>query len=109
MFDPYDVYLLCKNLKQSFEKLLSYTVELQVAEGIILPNLKMSGTEEAYSLQMNREDVPFWISHLGFAVCFLLEEFMKTMIFNISSDKGMSSRTKDKGENPEMAWNRRYS
>ena len=42
VLDPYDVYLLCKNLKQSFEKLLSYAVELQVAEGIILPNLKMT-------------------------------------------------------------------
>ena len=49
VLDPYDVYLLCKNLKQSFEELLSYAVELQVAEGIILPNLKMAGEKEACS------------------------------------------------------------
>lgn len=46
VLDPYDVFHLCKNLHQSFEKLLSYAVELQVTEGIILPNLKMNGSEE---------------------------------------------------------------
>lgn len=49
VLDPYDVYLLTENLKQSFEELLSYAIELQVAEGIILPNLKMTGAEEKCS------------------------------------------------------------
>ena len=49
VLDPYDVYLLAQNLKQSFEEMLSYAIELQVAEGIILPNLKMTGAEEKCS------------------------------------------------------------
>lgn len=46
ILDPYDVYFLCRGLKQSFEQLLSYAVELRVADGVILPNLKMTGNEE---------------------------------------------------------------
>lgn len=46
VLDPYDCFELCKNLKESFEKLLSYAIELQVVDGIILPNLKMTGNEE---------------------------------------------------------------
>lgn len=43
---PYDIYLLTTNLKCTFEELLKERVELNVAEGIILPNLKMAGQEE---------------------------------------------------------------
>lgn len=46
VLDPYDCFELCKNLRESFEKLLSYAIELQVVDGIILPNLKMTGNEE---------------------------------------------------------------
>nr|WP_296007041.1 YkgJ family cysteine cluster protein [uncultured Blautia sp.] len=45
VLDPYDCFELCKHLKESFEKLLSYAIELQVVDGIILPNLKMTGGE----------------------------------------------------------------
>ncbi len=40
--DPYDVYRLEKGLSKSFEELLSEHLELRVADGIILPCLKMS-------------------------------------------------------------------
>lgn len=46
VLDPYDIFLLCKNLGQNFEQLLTYAVELRVVDGIILPNLKMTGEEE---------------------------------------------------------------
>ena len=46
VLDPYDCFELCKNLKENFEQLLSYAIELQVVDGIILPNLKMTGAEE---------------------------------------------------------------
>ena len=39
--DPYDVFNLCKELNSSFEELLTGPLELSVADGIILPNLKM--------------------------------------------------------------------
>lgn len=42
ILDPLDVYQLCKNLGQTFEMLLAGAVELNVVDGVILPNLKMS-------------------------------------------------------------------
>lgn len=46
ILDPFDIYRLVKNLKMSFENLLAGPIELNVVDGIILPNLKMSGKEE---------------------------------------------------------------
>lgn len=46
VLDPFDVYRLAKGLSQSFEELLATSLELQVVDGIILPNLKMAGAEE---------------------------------------------------------------
>lgn len=47
ILDPYDVYRLCEELKTGFEELLQGPLELNVVDGIILPNLKMQGEEEA--------------------------------------------------------------
>lgn len=46
ILDPFDIYRLVKNLKMSFENLLAGPIELNVVDGIILPNLKMRGKEE---------------------------------------------------------------
>lgn len=46
VLDPMDVYRLEKGLSKSFEELLNDCLELQVVDGIILPNLKMAGSEE---------------------------------------------------------------
>ena len=46
VLDPYDCFLLCKNLEESFETLLSYAIELQIVDGVILPNLKMTEKTE---------------------------------------------------------------
>ena len=46
VLDPLDVYRLCQNLGLSFEQLLAGKLELQVVDGIVLPNLKMSGDKE---------------------------------------------------------------
>lgn len=46
VLDPYDIYMLEKNLKCSFEALLQNKVELQVVDGLILPNLKMQENSE---------------------------------------------------------------
>ena len=45
--DPYDVYRLEKGLSRSFEELLSKHLELRVADGIILPCLRMSKEQAA--------------------------------------------------------------
>ncbi len=46
VLDPLDVYRLCQNLGQTFEQLLVEKLELQVVDGIVLPNLKMGGEKE---------------------------------------------------------------
>lgn len=42
VLDPYDCYLLMKNLSCSFEELMKESIELHVVDGVILPNLKMN-------------------------------------------------------------------
>ncbi len=49
VLDPLDVYRLCEGLKQPFAQLLADRLELNVVDGIILPNLKMAGAEECCS------------------------------------------------------------
>lgn len=41
LIDPLDAFLLTKNLGVSMEQLLAETLELNVVDGIVLPNMKM--------------------------------------------------------------------
>lgn len=43
VLDPWDIYMLTTNLKCTFETLLDKYIELNVVEGMILPNLKLDG------------------------------------------------------------------
>lgn len=45
ILDPYDVYRLTTGLNCRFEDLLTDKLDLNVVDGIILPNLKMTGEE----------------------------------------------------------------
>lgn len=47
ILDPLDIYRLCKNLGQDFDALLWEKIELNLVDGVILPNLKMTGEQEA--------------------------------------------------------------
>lgn len=49
VLDPFDLYRLEEGLSQSFEELLGSGLELQVVDGIILPNLRMQGDREQCS------------------------------------------------------------
>lgn len=49
LLDPLDIYRLTTGLGKSFEELLKEYIELNVIEGMIFPNLKMSGVEEKCS------------------------------------------------------------
>lgn len=49
VLDPLDSYRLTTGLKLSFQELLIEHAELHVADGVILPSLKMSGKEESCS------------------------------------------------------------
>lgn len=46
VLDPFDIYRLTSNLNITFEGLLADKIELHVVDGIILPNLKMTGSSE---------------------------------------------------------------
>ena len=54
ILDPYDVYRLTTGLHKSIEELLAESVELNVVDGVILPNLKMVGAKESCSF-LNQE------------------------------------------------------
>lgn len=54
VLDPLDIHRLTNHLGKTMEELLSAYVELNVVDGIILPNLKMAGNEEACSF-LNQE------------------------------------------------------
>ena len=45
MLDPLDIYNLTVGLNTTFEQLLAEAIELNVVDGVILPNLKMSGEQ----------------------------------------------------------------
>ena len=47
ILDPYDVYRLTTGLQKTMQELLEKEVELNVVDGVILPNLKMSGAKES--------------------------------------------------------------
>lgn len=49
ILDPLDVYQLTIHLHKSMEELLNGYIEFNVVDGIVLPNLKMTGSEEACS------------------------------------------------------------
>lgn len=46
ILDPFDIWHLTAHLSKSFEELLADSLELNVADGIILPNLRMSKETE---------------------------------------------------------------
>lgn len=47
ILDPLDIYRLSGALGRTFGELLEHQLELHVVDGLILPNLKMAGPEEA--------------------------------------------------------------
>jgi Fe-S-cluster containining protein len=47
ILDPYDIYRITTNIEITFEQLLAHMIELNVVDGIILPNLKMAGKNES--------------------------------------------------------------
>lgn len=47
VLDPYDICRLTRKLNKTFEALLEEHLELNVVDGIILPNLKMAGMQES--------------------------------------------------------------
>ncbi len=47
ILDPYDIFRLTAKMGKTFEELMAGCIELNVVDGIILPNLSMNGREES--------------------------------------------------------------
>lgn len=47
ILDPYDVYQMTKGLDCTFQELLQGRVELNIVDGVILPNLALTGKNES--------------------------------------------------------------
>lgn len=54
LLDPLDLHHLMSKLEKTFEELLADKIELNLVEGLILPNLKMAGEEECCTF-LNKE------------------------------------------------------
>ena len=46
VLDPYDIYMITKGLKTSFMELLNGKIQLNMADGVILPNMAMEDNNE---------------------------------------------------------------
>lgn len=57
VLDPLDMHRLCQGLSRPPEEVLSRALELHVVDGLILPNLKMAGAEEACAFLKKRAAV----------------------------------------------------
>ncbi|MBR2527021.1 MAG: YkgJ family cysteine cluster protein [Blautia sp.] len=55
LLDPLDVHRLGQCLDRSFDQLLDWVIELNIVDGLILPNLKMSEEKEACPF-LNQEE-----------------------------------------------------
>lgn len=55
LLDPYDIFCLCQGLDTDFSALMQSSVELNVQEGLILPNLKKSA-DQAGCCFLNQEN-----------------------------------------------------
>ena len=91
VLDPYDVFRLEEGLGQSFQELLTYGLELNVVDGVILPNLKMTGDGERCSFLNPEGRCSIHPYRPGFCRMFPLDESMKKMDF-ITFSRSMNVR-----------------
>ena len=84
ILDPMDLWRLQLGKKENFDTLLANYLELNVVDGMVLPNLKMEGEEEVLFMDTDRES----------AVCSLLDVFMRRMDSSILS-RCMSVRSRN--------------
>ena len=89
ILDPYDVYRMTTGMGKSMQELLAASVELNVVDGVILPNLKMQGTEEACAYLDEEGRCSIHPYRPGICRLFPLGKILKTEDFPISPDRGM--------------------
>lgn len=83
VLDPFDAYRMTAGTGKTFEALLAGPLELNVVDGIILPNLKMAGRRRPVPFLTRMDAAGFMRTAQGSAGCFRLEEFMGTAVLSI--------------------------
>lgn len=105
ILDPYDVYRLTAGTGKSMQELLMKEAELNVVDGVVLPNLKMVGEEEACSFLNEAGRCSIHGSRPGICRLFPLgryyengdfKYFLQTGECSGSGENGHISRTKIK-------------
>ena len=81
ILDPLDHHRISQHLELSFEALLKDIIELNIVDGIILPNLKMSSQNNHSCVFLNTNTYILFVQ--GYVVFFLWEEYMKIIAFPI--------------------------
>ena len=85
VLDPYDVYRLTQKTGKSFNELISDKIEINIVDGIMLPNMRMDPDTNACG---------FLLSDNRCARCFRLEDIGKMIrILNIFFKKDSATRT----------------
>ena len=71
VLDPCDIWRLTTVTGKNFEQLLADTIELQVVDGVILPNLRMDGEKEqcVFLNEQGRCRFPTAASFLFYLLC----------------------------------------
>lgn len=81
ILDPLDIYRLTTALDMNFEQLLNGPLEVNVVDGIILPNLRMNGQDEACSFLNNEGRCGIHPYRPGFCRLFPLGRFYEDRSF----------------------------
>lgn len=81
ILDPLDLHRLCTGLKKNFDELMESSIELNVVDGIILPNLRMNGTDEACHFLNNEGRCSIHPYRPGFCRLFPLGRFYENGSF----------------------------
>lgn len=82
ILDPYDIYQLTTGLSMTFEELLAGPLELSVVDGIILPNLKMCGENEACTFLNSEGRCSIHAIRPGFCRLFPLGRYYENKTFH---------------------------
>lgn len=99
ILDPYDIFRLTTNLNLTFEELLVDKIELNVVDGIILPNLKMTGTYESCAFLGQEGKCSIHVSRPGICRIFPLGRYYNNHDFKYflqNNECSNSSKTKIK-------------
>ena len=109
LLDPLDIFRMTGFLNCSFEKLMERHVELNVVDGMILPNLKMAGAEEACSFLTEEGRCSIHPARPGICRIFPWDGCMRTEDFSIFCRCMSAGRKTDPRSESENGLTRRMS